>query len=154
EFGRLMFGDNHPLGWTEEVATIESITRDDVVRFYKAAFAWHPETALVGAVGDFDAAQMKEKLDAALGDWATAPDAVRSRTLGFPMAGFESPAPKVYLVKKPDVNQSTVILGHIGMQRQPNDGDFPAAVVANSILGGGGFAGRLMQHVRTEMGLA
>jgi predicted Zn-dependent peptidase len=152
EFARLMYGDASPLGWTEEPATVEGITREDLARFYDAAFASHPETALLGAVGDFDAAAMKAKLDAALGDWTAAKDA--SRTSGTVRRdGFESPAPKVYLVKKPDVNQSTVILGHVGIERRPDDPDYPAAVVANSIMSGG-FAGRLMQHVRTEMGLA
>jgi zinc protease len=152
EFARLMFGDASPLGWTEEAATVDSITRDDLVRFYKSSFAFDPKSALLGAVGDFDAAKMKEKLDAALGDWAPAADAARAKVM-VQLDGFQSPAPKVYLVRKPDVNQSTVVLGHVGFQRRPGDADYPAAVVANSVMSGG-FAGRLMQHVRTEMGLA
>ncbi len=154
EFGRLMYGDLHPLGWTDEPETIEPISRDDLVRFYEAAFAARPETMLIGAVGDFEAAKLKEKLDATNGDW-TAPKERRPRSaVAVSTSGLESPAPKLYFIRKTDVNQSTVILGHLGIQRRPADPDYPAAVVANYILGAGGFASRLMQRVRTEMGLA
>jgi len=153
EFGRLLFGDASPFGWTEETATIESITRDDVALFYRSAFAAAPEKALLGAVGDFDAKSMLAKLDAALGDWTAEKDAARA-PVAVPREGFAGPGPKVYFVKKTDVNQATVLLGHPGIQRRPGDADYPAAVVANAILGGGGFAARLMQRVRTEMGLA
>jgi predicted Zn-dependent peptidase len=152
EFAKLIYTDASPLGWRDEPATIESITRDDVVRFYREAFAANPAGALLGAVGDFDAAKMKEKLEAVLGDWS--PEKAEGHPVQGHTDGFQGPGPKVYFVKKTDVNQSTVILGHPGIQRKPGDPDYPAAVVANFILGGGGFAGRLMQHVRTEMGLA
>jgi zinc protease len=152
EFARLIYGDVSPFGWSEEAATIDDISRDDLVAFYKAAFA-HPETALLGAVGDFDAGKLKEKLDAAIGGWAGESAAAPTR-VAVPVDGFTGPGARVYFARKTDVNQSTVILGHAAIQRKPGDPDYPAAVLANSILGGGGFAGRLMQHVRTEMGLA
>jgi zinc protease len=154
ELGRVLYGDASPFGWTEEVRTVSSITRDDVVRFYERAFAARPEALLLGAVGDFDAAAMKEKLEALFGDWKAAGGAPAAPGLAAPLDPLESPPPRVYFARKTDVNQSTVLLGHLGIERRPDDPDYPAAVVANSILGGGGFAGRLMQHVRTDMGLA
>jgi len=153
EFGRLMYGDANPLGWTEEAETIEGIVRDDLVLFYRAAFALDPRTTWIGAVGDFDAGKMREKLDAAFGAGSKDED-VRRRAVSAPTDGFRGPGPRVYFVRKTDVNQATVLLGHPGIRRQPGDPDYPAAVIANFILGGGGFAGRLMQRVRTEMGLA
>lgn len=154
EMARLMYGDVHPLGWTDEPETIDSIERDDIVGFYKASFAASPQTALIGVVGDFDAKAMQEKLAAALGD--TAPGKASDGAAGgdVQVGGFAGPGPKVYFARKTDVNQATVLMAHPGIQRKPGDPDYPAAVIANSILGGGGFAGRLMQRVRTEMGLA
>jgi zinc protease len=70
-----------------------------------------------------------------------------------PEAG-DGPAPGVHFVRKTDVNQATVVLGHMGMKRRADDPDYAATIVANDILGGGGFAARLLQKVRTEMGLA
>ena len=56
------------------------------------------------------------------------------------------------LVVRRDRPQSVVIFGHRGIAR--DDPDFYAAYVLNYILGGGGFAARLMEEVREKRGLA
>jgi len=62
------------------------------------------------------------------------------------------PKPGVYMIKKNDVNQSRIRVGHIGVKR-----DIPdeyALEVMNYILGGGGFSSRIMRRVRSDEGLA
>ena len=50
-----------------------------------------------------------------------------------------------------DITQANIILGQIGIKR--TDPDFYAFQVMNYILGGGGFASRLMDNIRENRGL-
>jgi zinc protease len=50
-----------------------------------------------------------------------------------------------------DLTQATIKLGHVGVSR--NNPDYYAVSVMNYILGGGGFASRLMLNIREEKGL-
>jgi predicted Zn-dependent peptidase len=59
--------------------------------------------------------------------------------------------PTVNVVRKDDINQSNIYLGHIGGLM--NDPDYFALVVMNRILGGG-FTGRLFKSIRSRLGLA
>jgi zinc protease len=149
EAARIMYGDDSPYGWTTEVATVDAIKRDDLVEFHKT-WLLDPKATIVGVVGDFDPKDMKSKIEATFGKWKKdgkpAP--------GFPEVQGDGPPPKVHFAKKTDVNQATIVMGHLGMKRDPKDADYAATVVANDILGGGGFAARLLQRVRTKMGLA
>src|SRR5690625_7425513 len=56
----------------------------------------------------------------------------------------------INLVDKRDVNQSVVMMGHIGGLRE--NPDYAKLQVMNRILSGG-FAGRLMRIIRSQMGL-
>ncbi len=50
-----------------------------------------------------------------------------------------------------DITQANIILGQIGLKR--SDPDFYAFQLMNYILGGGGFASRLMDNIRDNRGL-
>jgi zinc protease len=64
---------------------------------------------------------------------------------------FDGPKPGLSFIDKEDVNQSNVEIVGLGTDR--HNPDVPAIAVMNEILGGG-FASRLFQKVRTELGLA
>ena len=64
---------------------------------------------------------------------------------------FAGPKPGLYFIDKEDVNQSNVQIVGLGTDR--HNPDVPALAVMNEILGGG-FASRLFQKIRTELGLA
>ncbi len=51
-----------------------------------------------------------------------------------------------------DITQANIILGNLGIAR--NNPDFYAFQVMNYLLGGGGFASRLMDDIRVNRGLA
>ncbi len=148
EYGRLMYGDDSPYGWTAELATIDAISRDDLVAFHKRFFGFGDRT-IVGVVGDFDAKAMRAASEKAFAGWGKA-----GEKLPEPPAVGEGAAPKTYFARKTDVNQATILIGHMGLQRRADDPDHAATIVVNDVLGGGGFASRLLQRVRTEMGLA
>jgi zinc protease len=154
EYARAIYGDASPFGWTTEVATIDAITRDDLVAFHKS-FVGQGKGTIVGVVGDFDSKEMRAKVERLVGRWPAA----REGKPGFEPAETakaqgDGPAPRVLFARKTDVNQATIVLGHMGERRRPDDPDYAPLIVLNDILGGGGFASRLLQRVRTEMGLA
>lgn len=141
EFAKLIYGSQSPYARQAEYATIDAITRDDIVAFYKDYF--HPDNLWLAVWGDFDSRQMMRKIEAALGDW--------------PAAGLKLPAlPEVEYefrstvnhIEKSDVNQSNIMIGHIGgLLSSP---DYAALSVMNRILS----FDRMFKKVRTDEGLA
>jgi zinc protease len=147
ESAKLVYGANGPYTRQPELATIGAVTLDDLK-------AWHDRTVggkegggklIVGISGDFDPVAMEAKLRSAFeGLPQTKPTPVRHDV-------FPGPTPGVYFIDKEDVNQSDVEIVGIGIDR--HNPDVPTVAVINDILGVG-FASRLFQKVRTELGLA
>jgi len=146
EFSRVLYGRESPYARIAEYATIDAITRDDLVAFHARFF--QPGNVILGVWGDFEAAKMRQKIEAAFGAW--------------PLGGQPKPMiPQVdpdmtsrkglYVINKDDVNQSWVMMGHIGGRR--DSPDYFALELMNEILGGG-FASRLFSNVRSKEGLA
>lgn len=144
EFQRLVYGEGSKYARRIEYATLDNITRDDVVAFHRQAFV--SRNLMIGVTGDFDPAQMRQWLTEA---FAAVPSGERNQ-LDFPPVDYAF-EPGVFFVDKPDVNQSYVLLGHIGGLR--DNPDYAALQVMNRVLSGG-FSSRLMQVVRSELGLA
>jgi zinc protease len=71
-----------------------------------------------------------------------------------PEASFISTFTKEQKTVKIDrsITQANIIIGHAGVKRE--DPDFYALTVMNYILGGGGFASRLVEEIRNKRGLA
>jgi len=144
EFDKLIYGPESVYARHEEYATIGSISRDDLVAFHKKYFG--PDNAMLAVWGDFDTKQMKGKIEQAFAKW----EKVDLDLPKVPQVKYEF-RKTVNVVRKDDVNQSNVYLGHIGgLRRHP---DYFALIVMNRILGGG-FTGRLFKNVRSREGLA
>lgn len=144
EFQKLIYGENSPYTTQREYATIESITRDDMIEFHKQAFVGN--NMMIGVIGDFDTSEMKRKLEDAFGSLK----AGSTTNLLYPEVNYEYPS-TVNLVDKSDVNQSFILVGHVGGLRE--NPDYAALQLMNEILSGG-FSGRLTQSVRSDLGLA
>jgi len=142
EGAKLVYGANSPYTRQPELATIGAVTVDDLK-------AWHDMTVgnklIIGVAGDFDSAAMEAKLRAAFEPLPPA-KALPPRHDVFP-----GPTPGLYFIQKDDVNQSNVVIVGMGIDR--HNPDVPSVAIMNEILGGG-FASRLFQKVRTELGLA
>ncbi|OGD27939.1 MAG: hypothetical protein A2Y56_05515, partial [Candidatus Aminicenantes bacterium RBG_13_63_10] len=141
EFNRLIYGPASPYALQPEYATVEAVTRDDLVKFYKTYF--HPNNTLLAVWGDFDSSALKAVLGKTLGAWPSGAAAVPA----WPAVNYEGKF-TVNFIDKPDVNQSNIMLGHIGGLM--NDPDFPALTVMNAILS----FDRIFKKVRTDEGLA
>ncbi len=144
EFANTIYGRSTPYGWQLEYATVDKITRDDVVRFYRRYF--FPQNVMLALIGDFSAADMKAKLEKLFADWTVNQPPVPP----FPPVDAK-PAHGVFLAAKTDIDQTFFSLGHLGGELR--DKDFPALEVMADILGGG-FQSRLVQRVRTKLGYA
>jgi zinc protease len=142
ESSKLVYGANSPYTRQPEFATIGAVTVDDLK-------AWHDSTLsgklIVSVSGDFDPAAMEAKLRAAFEGLPQARPALARHEV------FPGPKPGVFFIDKQDVNQSNIEIVGLGTDRR--NPDVPSLAVMNEILGGG-FASRLFQKVRTELGLA
>ncbi len=144
EFVNILYGHDTPYGWQEEYATIDRITRNDLVSFYQRYF--FPANIMLAVFGDFDTAEMKAKLEKLFADFTVQQPPVPP----FPKVG---PAPPggVFLAVKTDVAQTFFTVGQLGGELK--DPDYPALEIMSDILGGG-FQSRLVERVRTKMGNA
>jgi zinc protease len=96
-------------------------------------------------VGDIDAEALGKLLDQVFGDLPAQSELA-------PVADASPPIGPTREVIEMDVPQSVAQFGHRGIARK--DDDFIAAYMLNYIVGGGGFASRLMEEVREKRGLA
>lgn len=143
EAAMLAYGKNNPYARQPEYATVDAVTRQDLVDWHQTHV--QPNNIILGIVGDFDSATMEAKLRAAFGDWPRGPE------YKAPEIQFD-PAPHgYYLIPKSDVNQSSIRMVELGILR--NNPDFYAATVFNESFGGG-FSSRLVQDLRSAKGLA
>ncbi len=140
---RLAYGPNNPYARQPEYATVEAITLTDLK-------AWHdktvvPNNIIVAVSGDFDGAAMEAKLRAA---FERLPSGQRFESAKFT---FTDPKSTVNFIEKSDVNQSNVFIVGLGTER--SNPDYYALSVMNEIFSGG-FDSRVVQNVRTKLGLA
>ena len=145
EWGRLMYGANHFSTKETTKASIEGITREDMVAFHQRYY--NPAGFIFAVSGDFNTKEMLAKLEAAMKGWPSTKQAVPE----VPKPDF-APVAGVYVVNKPDVNQGRVSIGHTGALR--DNPDSYALEIMNDILGGGGFTSRITSRVRSDEGLA
>ena len=143
EAAQIVYGADSPYARQAEYATVEAVTLDDLT-------AWHdrtvvPNNMIVAVSGDFDGASMEATLRKAFEPLPKGTPFVTAK-LGFP-----GPTPGVYFVNKSDVNQSNVFIVGLGTQR--SNPDYYALNVMNEIFSGG-FGSRVVQNVRTKLGLA
>ena len=71
EYGRVIYGKDSPYGRMMENATVNAITREDLVAFHKQYF--RPEAVVLGAWGDFSAPAMRAKIEQAFAGWERGP---------------------------------------------------------------------------------
>ena len=145
EFSRLIRGTSHFSTAPGTRASIEAITRDDLVAFHRQYF--HPGNFLFAVSGDVDTTAILADLERRLDGWAIGTGSVPP----VPAPDF-TPEPGLYVVDKPDVNQGRVTVGHLGIHR--DNPERYKLLIMNDILGGGGFSARLLTRVRSDEGLA
>jgi len=123
---------------------LSAITRQDLVAFHSRY--WRPNNAILVLVGDLTREEAQRLVQETCGGWAKAP--IPATKLP-PIPPLKEP--RVVVMDK-DITQANIVLGNLGLARA--NPDFYAFQVMNYILGGGGFASRLMDDIRENRGLA
>jgi len=144
EFKKIIYGPNSVYARTIEYATIDNITRDNLIAFHDKYF--QPQNIQIAIWGDFDKKDIVKKIKQYFGDWKKGNVTVPP----LPKVDYKYKE-QVYYVDKKDVNQTNIAMGHIG--GYVTDADYPARIVMNNILGGS-FGSRLFNSVRSREGLA
>jgi predicted Zn-dependent peptidase len=144
EFNKLLYGPGHPYGRESTEASINAVTRDDLVAFHRRYY--HPNTLMVAVTGDFQRDELFALFRRAFDGWA-------SERVTWPAVPrvVEQPNTRVNFIAR-DVTQTQVRMGWLGIKQ--SDPDFFALSLLDDILGGQAFTSRLFQEVRTKAGLA
>jgi zinc protease len=144
-FFRLVYRD-HPYALRSrgEVTTVEKLTREDLVGFYRRHY--DRRYAVVALMGDITRSEAE----------AIADEVTRNLPQG---NGAEPPLPAVSrldvgvkrFIAHP-ASQAHILIGGPGIRR--GDPDYFPLFVGNHVLGGGGFVSRIIEEVRQKRGLA
>jgi zinc protease len=140
---KLVYGAQSPFARQPEFATVAAVTVDDLKAWHGRTV--HPNGMIVSVSGDFDSTQMERKLREAFEPLA------RGQVIAEEKFTFTDPKPGVRFAEKEDVNQSNVLIVGLGTDRR--NPDYYALSVMNEIFSGG-FGSRVVQNVRTKLGLA
>jgi zinc protease len=123
--------------------SLTKIRRDAIVKFYESYYA--PGNIIMAVAGDFQAAEMKQKLEEVFGQWPSKPvPAVKIPVLP-PVKGR-----KLLLVDKPDATQTYFAIGNVATAA--GDPDRVAIRLVNTVFGGR-FTSLLNEALRVESGL-
>ncbi len=143
-----LFPEDHPYhygayGCEESIAGIKV---EDLKAFHSRQYG--PAGMILVIVGAVKAGEALALVSDTFGDWRQENPSV-VRCVDAPTAGAERGRQAVFV---PGKTQSDISMGIIGPARTADD--FPAAQLANSVLGEFGMMGRIGKSVREEKGLA
>ncbi|GJM18076.1 MAG: peptidase M16 [Phycisphaeraceae bacterium] len=143
EWDFLLYGVDSPDARRATLASVESITIDDMRAFHARTI--QPGNMIIAVAGDFEPREMLGRLSSALEGWD------RGSRMAKPAENTHEFEPGVYYIKKEQA-QGQVLIGQRGLTR--DDPDAVPVQVMNDILGGSGFTSRITNRVRTDEGLA
>jgi zinc protease len=131
----------HPVEGTRE--SLPKITREALRGFHKNYYL--PNNSVLAIVGDVTPEEVKKEIIPFLEKWGKG---------DVPEENFKkvfAKGPETIKVDR-QITQANIILGNPGISR--DNPDYYAVSVMNYILGGGGFASRLLKEIRNKKGLA
>ena len=144
-------GDPYPLGdvrharsFDETVADWQAVKAERVQAFHQRFVS--AANAQFSAVGDFDATAVRTALTQGFGNWRKAEPFAR---IPDPLV----PVPAARLVLSTPDKQNATMSVQQALPLSDRDADYPALMLANHLLGGGGDS-RLWNHIRERDGLS
>lgn len=137
-----LFGNEHPYGRYTKKETIENLTRDDLLAFYKKHFdLGGVRIFLAGKFGD----DTLKNIDDVFGKAAVTVTNHDAKTFDI----IQSTEKKQHIVNDADGVQGAIRIGRLFPNRHHED--FAPMVVLNTLFGGY-FGSRLMSNIREEKG--
>lgn len=147
EMNRLLFGD-HPVGWEMDASDLapERLTPSRFRDLHGRIVC--RDNLTLGVTGDLSSPELEPAIRRFV---RRIPPCAR------PLPRSPAPeirrAPGVFLVDR-DLAQSVIVMAHATDVRLADSPRYYAAMIGNSVLGGGGFSSRILGRVRTEEGFA
>lgn len=126
----LSYGVQHPYGEYTSTKTVENIRFGDVAAYYEENF--NPNKAYLVVVGDVDFKKLKPEIEKRFGNWKKSIDIEAPVPDAMPNAQYT----QINFVDMPNAVQSNILLTN-NIKLKMNDPDYHAALIANTILGGG-----------------
>ena len=142
EFNRLMYPDD-PRGRYMTTASLNKITRSDLIAFHKSFFS--PPNIMAAISGDLSRDEAVKLINRYFGDWTN--KGREQETVKPPVKSSSG----LYLIRK-SLAQSTVVGGELTVGKK--DPDFYAFLILDFIIGSGGFPSHIFTAVRNNEGLA
>jgi zinc protease len=134
-------GYGRPTGGDE--VSLKRIKRDSILNFYETYYT--PANTILAVAGDFNAPEVKKRIDDTFGAWAAKPS---------PPAKWDAVGPakgkRLLLVNKSDATQTFFVFGNI--ETTVTDPDRVAIRVVNTVFGSR-FTSMLNEALRVESGL-
>ncbi len=141
---RLLYGSGHAYSnsftGTGTVASVSSITRDDLIKFHDTWFA--PNNAVLTVVGDINPDELKTKLESSFASWKK--QTIPEKNLKEVALASQT---SVYIIDKPDAQQSIIFAAEISPSAK--DPDYKKVQMMNRILGGE-FSSRINMNLRED----
>lgn len=145
---QIVFPKGHPYhrpAGEKLIREIESISVEDIRRFYYNHYG--PGSLILAIAGDIDAGQVRDLVEAQLGDWqGAAPTSIE-----VPFTELQATPHRESIQMREKAN-CDVVIGHASRLRRLNP-DYIPAVIANRALGQSTISSRLGLILRDEMGL-
>jgi zinc protease len=129
----------------EQIEEAKGVKLDDAKAFYKHFYG--ASDGELAVVGDFDPAEVKKEIETLFGAWKSP---ARFERVKF---GFQKIAPVNQTIETPD-KQNAVFIAATRLQIGDKDADYPALVMGNYMIGGGGLNSRLAARIRVKEGLS
>lgn len=147
EMNRLLYGD-HPIGWEMTAEDLEpSLLSTEALHDVHARIVCR-ENLTLGASGD----ARWEEVEPLFRDFVESVPPCAEPLPDAPVPDIRR-APGVFLIDRP-LAQSVIVMAHPTSVNLADDPRYYAAMIGNSVLGGGGFSSRILGRVRTEEGFA
>ena len=143
-FPKLLFGGNHaygnPLTGSGTESSVESLTRDDLIKFHNEWFK--PNNATLIIVGDVTLKEIVPKLEGLFKNWKSGESPVKN------VGEVQNPAKSiVYVMDRPGSQQSIIFAGNVVA---PRSGDDEVAVNTLMDILGGTFTSRINMNLRED----
>ena len=139
--------EGHPLRWRsidQSIADLKALKVEDLRAFHRDFYG--TAAGEISVVGDFDPVALKAQLKTLFADWRTPHPFVSIDTHYRPVAArrerFETPD-----------KANGMLLARTNLSLNDRDPEYPALMVADQILGGGGQS-RLLDRIREKEGLS
>ncbi len=129
----------------EEIADVKTVKAPQLAAFHKRFYG--TDHAQLAIVGDFDAVPIQALIKTLFGDWKSAQPYTR-----VPVP-YRDEKPGEVKLETPD-KANAFFIGGTAMPIRDDASEWPALVIANRILGGGGLKSRIADRLRQKEGIS